>query len=168
MRLRTDDWHDAGRWRAVLLGANEDPRQNPSAYEPGWADWLETHEPAKPGDVWAIRQNLRPGTTAVMLSWTGDRNGEHWPVVAYALTCPVPRCPEGAHVWHHAHDCPAGSRLDRPCKRTTDDDRPRYSCWDWTGSPLDGSLAAAPSLQVLASNGKTCEFHGFLRAGVLA
>jgi hypothetical protein len=161
LRLRTDDWRDAGRWRAIVLGAVPDPRQHPETrWVEGWTTWLERNEPARPGDVWRVRQN--PAGPNVMLS-SGERYD--WPIACYVLVCPLPRCPDGAHQWHHAYDCSAGDTYGAACKRGPG----RLSCWDWSGSIEAGNLNAAPSLQVLPSDppGLTCEYHGFLRQGVM-
>lgn len=163
LRLRTDaNWNDAGKWRSILLGASPDPREHPETrWVEGWTTWLLRHEPARPGDVWRIRQD--PVGPHVTLAWSENRPA--WPVACYALVCPKERCPEGVHEWHHAYDCEAGTRLSAACKRGAG----RLSCWDWSGSIEGGDLTASPSLQVLASKppGKTCEYHGFLRQGVM-
>lgn len=166
VRLRTDNWHDAGRWRAILLHAVPDPRIPSNVkWSQGWPEWHDTHEEAKLGDVWRIRQ--RPFGPTIGLTET-ERQPTWW-TVGYALVCPVESCHEGVHSWVHAHNCPAGSTWGAQCKRGPE----RRSCWDWSGSVEAGDLTAAPSLQVLpcpdaAGNPTTCAFHGFLTRGVIA
>jgi hypothetical protein len=169
VNLRTDSWHDACRLRAVRLGAVPDPTKLPAAerdrYDPEWLVYVATREPARPGDVWQLRQN--PSGPYVQRSYGGNRPG--WPVCGYVLVCPVATCPEGGHDWDHAFDCPAGARFGAACKRGA----ARASCWDWSGNAGDGTLTANPSLQVLpcpdaAGVPTTCQFHGWLRAGHLA
>ena len=168
LRLRTDDWRDAGKWRAVLLGAAPDPRQHPETrWAAGWPEWLESHEEAKPGDVWPIKESpdgLTPSRRGQFII-TSSRPDLDWPVTHYALVCPVLSCPDGVHAWHHAYDCEAGDTFGAACKRGPG----RHSCWDWSGSIEGGNLTAAPSLQVLLSDppGRTCAYHGFLREGVM-
>lgn len=164
LRLRTDNWHDAGRWRAILLHAAPDPRTDSNVkWAQGWPDWIDSHEAAQPGDVWRMRQ--RPFGPLVAL--TENEKEPTWWTVGYALVCPVITCREGVHPWIHAHDCPAGSLWGADCKRGAG----RRSCWDWTGSVEHHDLTAAPSLQVLSEkDGRkldTCGFHGYLRSGVL-
>lgn len=169
LRLRADAWHDAGRLRAIRLGAVPDPRSQPSVrWDPGWLEFVASGEPARVGDVWAFRQ--RPDGPHVVLSYGGSH--PEWPLACYALVCPVERCKEGAHCWHHAYDCAAGTTRGAACKRGAG----RLSCWDWSGSVEAGTLSAQPSLQVCTEverAGKkvrldTCGFHGFLTGGVLA
>ncbi len=169
LRLRTDSWRDAGKWRAILLHAAEDPRVPSNIkWAQGWPDWHDTHEEAKVGDVWRLRQ--RPFGPHVVLTET-----EHeatWWTIGYALVCPVEKCRDGVHSWTHAYNCPALGHWGVDCKRGAG----RWSCWDWTGSVEAGDLTAAPSLHVLSEierDGKTvkldtCGFHGYLRAGVVA
>jgi len=71
---------------------------------------------------------------------------------AYALTCPNEACDQGVHAWDHAWDCRPNARK---CSGT---------CWNWSGSPEDGTLTAQPSLHVLAEKGG-CGWHGWLRNG---
>jgi hypothetical protein len=165
LRLRTDNWHDAGHWRAILLGAAEDPRKDPSRWDRLWPQWIESHEEAKVGDVWRIRQQPH----GPHVSYGYGESHPDWPISGYALVCPVSTCREGAHMWLHAYDCPAGSKWGQPCKRGPN----RWSCWDWSGSVEAGDLTAAPSLMILpCPNAQgvptTCQFHGFLTRGVLA
>lgn len=164
LRLRHDSWRDAGKWRAILLGAVPDPRKEPHRYDELWPAWIQTHDEAKVGDVWRIQQ--RPFGPHIVYSYRG--NDPTWPVSHYALVCPVRTCPDGIHMWAHAYNCPALSTFGAPCKRGAG----RLSCWDWTGSVESGTLTAQPSLQVLPcpdKSGKptTCQFHGYLREGVL-
>ena len=168
LRLRSDNWRDAGFWRAVLLGAAKDPRQHPETrWSPGWTEWLLTNTEARVGDVWPIRESpdgMTPeGRGPFVL--TTCRTDVDWPVTHYALVCPKHLCPDGVHAWHHAYDCPAGDTFGAPCKVGAG----RRSCWNWSGSIEEGNLTAAPSLQVLPSDppGKTCEYHGFLQQGVM-
>jgi len=168
LRARTDMWWDAGRWRAILLGAVPDPREDRSInWHAPFLHWLDNHEEARVGDVWVFRQ--RPTGPSVVTTYIPPEGGNsHWPVTHYGLVCPVETCKAGVHVWHHAHDCPAGETFGADCKRGPG----RYSCWEWTGSVAAGDLSATPSLQVLAEiEGRkldTCGFHGFLKAGILA
>lgn len=156
LRRRSDDWRDAGRWRAILLGAVPDPRLDRMVrWDPDFLAWIDTHDAALVGDVWEVRRGQVNGHLAH--SHNGDRD---WAVGGYALVCPVESCTYGVHSWTHAFDCPARETFGGRCKRGEG----RQSCWDWTGSVEDHDLTADPSLQVL----KACLFHGHLRQGVLA
>lgn len=142
MRLRSDSLHVAGWKRAHDLRgcACEGADLDSESY--GHVSHLAEYagvEPAREGDVWVGR-------------------GFRGEAVGYGLTCPEPTCAEGAHVWTHAFDCPAGRSPDAACKTGG------AGCWTWTGSPAEGDLSAAPSLHVLASRGG-CGWHGWLRAG---
>jgi hypothetical protein len=160
LRQRTDLWWDAGRWRAILLGAVPDPRLDPSVkWHQPFLHYLDDHEEAKIGDVWVFRTcPTGPKIRTTYQLPTAD--DAHWPVTHYGLVCPVPNCQAGVHVWHHAYDCPAGDTFGADCKRAAaatpggSTIRKRGSCWDWTGSVEGGDLTASPSLQVI----KNCAF----------
>ena len=147
MRLREDDAWIAGRKRAVELGAIPDPRKDTETK--WWDEYLAAlddpnFESAKEGDVWVSRW------------WRPD--DEVGPIAGYTLTCPDPACEDGVHSWTQAGNC--GGRVDGRC--------PHYnvgSCWEWTGSPEDGTLTASPSLY---ATGAKCRWHGFLRNGVMS
>lgn len=164
LRLRTDEWHTAGAWRAVLLGAAPDPRADPHRWARHFTTWLEEgHEEAKVGDVWRLRRC--PTGPHIVQGYA--ENHLDWPVSHYALVCPVATCADGVHGWAHAYDCPAGDHFGAECKVGPG----RLSCWTWTGSIEAGTLTASPSLHILPASAptfKTCEFHGFLTNGVLA
>lgn len=143
MRLRTDSWYWAGIHRAVLNGGLGAPALQ------GWGE-LQSDFDATPiaelGDVW------RSG------GFASNQFG------GYVLTCPeTVRCSVGVHPWWHAYDCPAGRLTDGVCKRGAG----RDSCWDWSGSPENGTLTALPSLHVLVERGG-CGWHGYLRDGVMS
>lgn len=96
----------------------------------------------KPGEDWR-------DTLAAPPAEPGDVWRLH---VGYALTCPKTDCTAGVHYWDHAWNCPRRYERDAP------------SCWQWSGSPEDGTLSATPSLHVLAERGG-CGWHGWLRNG---
>lgn len=162
MRLRNTSPWDAGNKRAIELGAIPDPRTDTSGTN--WsADYLlqlEATEAARAGDCWRIRRDPEDGRR---WTWTDayDDGRTSWPIIGYWLTCPLPHCTDGVHGWTHAYNCPARDDAANQCKQGEG----RLSCWDWTGSPEAGDLTASPSLQMLPPS---CEFHGFLRNGVLA
>lgn len=177
LRARHDAWHDAGRWRAILLGAVPDPRLDRSvSWDPRFLTWLDRHDEARPGDVWTFRR--RPtGPEIVHAYGEVRRDTAHWPVTHYGVVCPAEHCAYGVHVWAHAFDCPAREDFRGVCKRGAG----RPSCWDWSGSVAGHDLTANPSLQILATKDKatgleypaedrrqTCRFHGWLRQGVVA
>lgn len=153
MRLRTDDYHLAGWKRGALVGGRTDVAEQFLV-----DDVIEAVE----GDVWVIR-TMPPGDEDGWRtqSWGGDH--EDWPVIGYALTCPNESCRFGVHEWTHASNCdqhfPAGGPR---CAHQRD----RTSCWTWSGSVLDGTLTASPSLHSPADLGG-CGWHGWLRNGTL-
>jgi len=157
VKLRTDPeiWpHDAGRKRAVLLGAVPNPLDD---LETNWSeDWLAFVRAdggeAAPGDVWEISINPDNDRQHSCVPHEG------WTVVGYTLWCPNEACPFGTHEWTHAHDCKPYDGV--PCKNGGP------SCWTWTGSPLDGTLTASPSLYSPRDIGG-CGWHGHLNAGEL-
>lgn len=159
MRLRVDSWWEAGRKRAVLLGAVPDPRQDDSK---NWAaHWLaclndDSFEPAMPGDVWEVRQS--PDEPGVISYHSADR--QDWLLTGYGLWCPNEKCHEGMHSWTHAHDCPARFHDDGLCK--TGEKQGVQSCWIWSGSIEAGDLTASPSLFI---DDASCGWHGFLQQG---
>jgi hypothetical protein len=174
LRLRTDEWYDAGAWRAILLGARPDPREDPSIkWHPPFLHFLDDHDEATPGDVWEVRRGTDGQGHLVLAHGTTH---EDWPVTGYGLVCPIETCRDGVHTWTHAHNCPARESYGGRCKRGVG----RLSCWDWTGSIEHHDLTASPSLQILPSKDakgvpypsgdtrQTCEFHGWLKAGILA
>lgn len=170
LRLRHDEWHDAGRWRAILLGAVPDPREDHTIrWDPEFLSWLDHHDEAKVGDVWAFR--TKPSGPNVVTSYhdvTADGLRSHWPVTHFGLVCPIETCHEGVHVWHHAYNCKARDTFGADCKRG----KGRGSCWDWSGSIESNDLSANPSLEIKTEiDGRrlnTCGFHGHLKAGVLS
>jgi hypothetical protein len=177
LRARYDSWHDAGRWRAILLGAVPDPRLDRSIrWDADFLSYLDRHDEARPGDVWIFRR--RPAGPNVSYSYREPTPMDaHWPVAGYGLVCPIESCRYGVHAWEHAHNCPANDTFGADCKRGAG----RISCWDWSGSIEGGDLTANPSLQVLPSKDpvtdveyppedprQSCRFHGWLRAGVVA
>jgi hypothetical protein len=72
----------------------------------------------------------------------------------YALACPEQSCELGAHGWDHARDCADRGNAEAP------------SCWNWTGTPEDGTLTASPSLHCVKEWGG-CGWHGWLQNGVM-
>lgn len=148
MRVRTDSWYVAGWKRAALVGGRDDVAE----------DILNDPIPAAElGDVWVIR-------------FDGDSTQSHdgkpddWPIVGYAMTCPIESCEQGVHDWTWAHNC--GQKLPEGGSRCAHM-RDRTSCWTWTGSAEDGTLSATPSLHSPTDLGG-CGFHGYLTNGVLA
>jgi len=156
MRVRTDSWHNAGRKRAVLLGAVPNPLNDPDrSWSPDWRRFMVAPgNEAVPGDCWVVRQNPDDGTER---GWGASTLG--WPVVGYGLVCPLESCTEGVHVWDHASDCP-GRFGSEPCKY----DNGQAGCWTWTGTPEDDTLTGSPSLHCMAERGG-CGWHGWLRNG---
>lgn len=151
MRLRGDSWWDAGTKRAILIGARPDPRQQDrKKWDPLYLRLLNdpAFEPAQPGDVWRIRWVEGDPRRQTYRHDAPD----DWPIGGYALWCPNEACDYGVHVWDHAMDCPAPFGA---CKYN------RTSCWEWSGTPEDGTLTAHPSLWVKGG----CGWHGFLRSG---
>lgn len=152
LRRREDSWWDAGRKRAVRLGASPDPATD---HERNWADHFlkmlanREFEEAKPGDVWEVRQDPRDGRTQTV------RLDPAWTVIGYVLTCPNEQCSEGVHQWTHARDCKAPFEN---CKNGGP------SCWNWEGTIEDGDLTGNPSLWASADLGG-CGWHGYLRHG---
>lgn len=157
MRLRTEHWWDAGRKRAILLGAAADPRlDDPARWDKVFLDFLNTDgNEALLGDVWVIRLHPR---SRRQTSW---RDHEEWPIVGYGLTCPLETCDAGIHIWDHAYDCDFYKGSD--CKIGAE----RLSCWTWTGSVEAGDLTASPSLHCVKDLGG-CGYHGFLQNGVMS
>lgn len=176
LQLRTDEWHTAGAWRAILLGATPDPRRDaPEHWAPDFLEWVKHNRPAEVGDVWEVRQKPS-GPHIIYASGPLRPETATWPVSHYALVCPVTSCRDGVHPWAHAYNCPAGDTNGADCKIGAG----RLSCWDWTGTVGDHNLTANPSLMILPTKDaagvaypasdprQTCRFHGFLRNGVLA
>lgn len=161
MRVRTADFWDAGAKRAILLGARPDPRVTSPSPGSEWSqrylDFLDSGEEARPGDVWILRQ---PPGQPNQRSW--DESHPDWPIIGYAMTCPLASCEHGLHAWDHAHSCPAGKSeggVVQPCEKGPD-----RGCWDWSGSAYDGTLTASPSLHCVAELGG-CGWHGHLVNG---
>lgn len=155
MRVRVDRWWEAGRKRAVLLGAIPNPLDDASsAWDPAWLDFLRTPGgEAEPGDVWVLRS--APGESG--RSWAEDEVTAGWPIIGYGLTCPETKCEDGIHLWDHATGCPARF-ASGPCKNGGP------SCWTWTGQPEDDTLTGQPSLFMPTPG---CGWHGYLRDGVM-
>lgn len=175
MRARYDNYRDAGRWRAIVLGAVPDPREDRSvSWDPGFLSFLDRHDEAKEGDVWVFR--LKPAGPHVTATWRAvDAETAHWPVSHYGLVCPAKNCRYGVHVWDHAYNCPAREVWGADCKRGGK----RLSCWDWTGTIEAHTLTADPSLHILPVKDKsdqpypaddlrqTCQWHGWLKKGAM-
>jgi hypothetical protein len=154
LRRREDFWWEAGKKRAILLGAIADPREDDATHwDPEYLAMLSDPErqPAIPGDVWEVR--LDPNDKRRQ---SYRREGcEDWQVIGYGLVCPNEACDYGIHVWTHASDCKAPYGQEG-CKRN------QPSCWTWTGSIEGGDLTASPSL---FAKSKECGWHGFLQQG---
>jgi hypothetical protein len=151
VRIRTDSWWEAGRKRAVLLGAVPDPLADAETdWDPDWLEFMRSGDEAKPGDVWVVR------STGHGRTYRADQ-GDAGPIVGYGLVCPAEHCSSGVHIWDHASDCP-GRYQGGVCKNGGP------GCWTWTGRPEDDTLTGNPSLLIRAEGGG-CGWHGYLRDG---
>lgn len=117
---------------------------------------LENTPPAVPGDCWRSR-------------WYRAA-GEEGPVAGYAICCP--KCLH-VHAWNQAHGCTFNPRtydyIDNDGVTHTSTvcgHSGQSSCWNWTGSPEEGTLSATPSLHCAEALGG-CGWHGHLTNGVL-
>jgi hypothetical protein len=152
MRFRTDGWHFADlknfgytletyhSWGPI---SDEDRKE-----------W-DAVPKAEPGDVWRIH-------------WHHNEGEPEGAIAGYAICCPG--CGH-IHSWTTAGNC--NQKVQRSYVDTKTGQMVNYescvhsgvsSCWNWSGSAEEGTLTAAPSLQVTHSD-PDCHWHGFIQNG---
>jgi hypothetical protein len=158
MRFRTDGWHyadlkaegkDLGSWCVEGMVPTEEEKK-----------YWEVTQKAEPGDVWRIHWYHRD---------EDDKQLDDW-IAGYAICCIG--CGR-VHCWTSALNC--GQRVQRSYVDTNGNTVPyetcvhqeaHGSCWQWSGSAEEGTLTAAPSLQVVADRCPwKCGWHGFIQNG---
>lgn len=151
IRFRTDSWFKA-----------DDAARRARGIETVWFDPEELAgvEPAQPGDCWRSRWALSVDQTAA-----GMTEG---PVAGYAICCP--KC-LAVHAWTSAVNCAQPREFTYVDNGVTHTGKSCVhsgvgSCWNWTGSPEEGTLGGTPSLHCVESLGG-CGWHGYLTNGQL-